>query len=141
MTIEERRAAVRHVFLKQLAVDLLKAMGFADSEIHEEYQVRVRGLKNFIVDVVGLKHGKSVAVEVGDCDAKKLMTLEGLFDEVIWLPYIGSRSFDRDEARKTYLAGLEDECSQLRTRVAFLENELRWTRSKLDEILNHLGKV
>ena len=81
----------KHKQLKLLGRTILKTRGFENSDILEEYKVKI-GNKNFIVDVCAFKNSptsgiKSIAVECGNTNPEKLVNLKLLFDEIIHLPY------------------------------------------------------
>lgn len=64
------------------AKEILKAKGFSDDEIHEEFW-----FKNYRVDAVGWNPKCKVAVECGFCSIEKKQDLGRFFDEVICLPF------------------------------------------------------
>lgn len=51
-----------------------------------EYGIQVNG-NWYIVDVVGIRNGKSIAIECGHTPKEKLKELEKVFDSVIHVPY------------------------------------------------------
>jgi hypothetical protein len=85
--------SLAHKQLKKQAKELLKKLGFSDSEIFEEYPIK--GFpRDFIIDVAGISLTKRAAVECGQLDRLKEAVLRGQigeldkpFDEVIHLPY------------------------------------------------------
>lgn len=75
-----------HLDLKEKAKRILKAEGFTNDEIIEEYtDAGVR------VDCVGLKENFSIAIECGDVGENRLNFLKEHFDKVIHLPYLNSK--------------------------------------------------
>jgi len=77
---------VYHEAIKEVAEDFLREQGFEDREIKHEYTVKTtEGKGRWRVDVVGIKKGYKVAVECGKYDARKILDLMKIFDEVYLL--------------------------------------------------------
>jgi len=98
-----------HKTLKLYAKKFLKDLGFADSEIHEEYIVIIKGhtqngeelgksSQMLRVDVAGISANKRVAIECGTTPAHKIVWLKPFFDEVILLPHMKSFVSEEEKA-------------------------------------------
>ena len=79
----------KHSDLKIAALEWLEARGFKDIELEVTILYNSEGnhRRKFMIDVVGRRKGKKVAVECGGSLNNKLDTLLGLFHEVYVLPY------------------------------------------------------
>lgn len=78
---------ITHNQLKDKARELLRKKGFKNSEIKDEYSVKLGNKRFQIVDIVGIKKDKKIAIECGGIN-KNLDPLRDIFDEVIVLPYV-----------------------------------------------------
>lgn len=95
---------LEHNALAQKASLILKGLG-CEVAFEKSFQI---GRIPVIVDVVGYQNGKpSIAIELGNCGIKKLVLLEAIFDEVVWLPYWGASYLaDFDRAFDKYVQGM-----------------------------------
>ena len=116
--------SLAHLEIKKQASNFLKAKGFKDSEIYEEY--KIGGIpRGYIIDVVGISSSKNIAIEAGNCDKLKIAVLKGeigsieiKFDEVIHIPYseaqLRSEFYDEEsdnlrESKKFLIATYNEE--------------------------------
>ena len=89
------RETLKHKLLKKQATTFLKSKGFKEKEIFKEYRIEKKIGGYFLVDVVGIKFNKKIAIECGKCSGYsphfwKLELLKelGFFDEIYYFPYI-----------------------------------------------------
>ena len=81
-----------HKRLKEIARSELRNPGF--TEIKEEYPIDIEG-KRFIVDIVGIREGKTVAYECGVANPDKIAKLKHRFNKVVWMPYLSAQLHDK----------------------------------------------
>jgi len=113
-----------HKKLKELAWIVLMQRGYKFDEIQEEYRVNMPNTKKtvgYIVDVVGINNINKTAVELGECDPKKLTHLELYFDDVIHIPYGIEQS---SEINLSELIGLKNINNDLKTEIESLEKNV-----------------
>lgn len=85
-----------HKGLMAKAIDYLKEKGFQDNQIHTEFAVHTNyphgttGIR--VVDVVGIKPQKKIAIECGICSSNQLELIRPYFDEVLHFPFLYGKS-------------------------------------------------
>ena len=73
-----------HNEMKKVAEELLKSLGYQDSEIKKEYKT-----EKYIFDVVAIRHTElQKIIEVGELNPEKLkFCLKEYKEKFLWLPY------------------------------------------------------
>lgn len=135
----------RHKYLKIIAKEYLKDLGFSDNEIFEEYVIKEGQMKKALrVDVVGIKGERRIAIECGRTPADKIAQLNLYFDEVICLPYMNERLTKgtlATEFFKKQNRELSKKLSQATQKIAELEEKIAGLKGVVEAERELFGKA
>jgi len=138
-----------HKLLKLQAIEMLKDLGFKETEIQEEYPVTITASDSekkigksvtYRVDVAGISFNKRVAVECGRTPATKIVWLKPFFDEIMLLPHI--RTFTTEEEKSTYqLRIVKKKFAETEKKLKERVKELKAKKAELEQKLSNMERM